>query len=99
MMILICINSWFFLWKLKEIKNPHSVTFYILSFLICVTRVVNLGYLYKNYAYNCKEIFTFEEYIKGVKLAGAGTIFYYVSVYLKIILGYTQLISVTETVV
>mgnify|MGYP001069898001 CR=1 FL=1 len=50
MIILIGVNSWLFLWKLKEINNPHSVVFYILSLMICVCRVVNLVYSYIGYA-------------------------------------------------
>jgi hypothetical protein len=38
LIILIGVNSWFFMWKLKEYKNIHSVAFYVLSFMVCVCR-------------------------------------------------------------
>ena len=38
LLALIGINSWLFMWKLKEYKNIHSVAFYALSFMVCVCR-------------------------------------------------------------
>jgi hypothetical protein len=93
MMVFLFYNCYSFVYKMREYKNVHSVLFYTLSFICIVARIIDMSCLLSILSSkNSGELDS-----RFVLLTG--NITYFISVYFKIALGYSQVVSTMYLVV